>query len=161
MTASLYNEVIVPPSSPPQRVCIKLFSSPGVQVASSLILYPENSILNPKSRILESLHPQLLNPLIQNQNPWSFILVSRIHMIFQEYWSQGPNTVKKKPEYSPHYLSMPVQTPQWSEYLSCPVCQNEFEVRKQVSVNRDVKILEPFFKISNNFSPWTYQDVLM
>lgn len=70
VTASLYNEVIVPPSSPPQRVCIKLFSSPGVQVASSLILYPENSILiNPKSRILESLHPQLLNPLIQNQNP--------------------------------------------------------------------------------------------
>ena len=24
---------------------------------------------------------------------------------------------------------MPVQAPQWSEYLSCPVCQNEFEVR--------------------------------
>ena len=23
---------------------------------------------------------------------------------------------------------MPVQAPQWSEYLSCPVCQNEFEV---------------------------------
>jgi hypothetical protein len=23
---------------------------------------------------------------------------------------------------------MPVQTPQWSEFLSCPVCQNEFEV---------------------------------
>ena len=23
---------------------------------------------------------------------------------------------------------MPVQTPQWSEFLSCPVCQNDFEV---------------------------------
>ena len=25
---------------------------------------------------------------------------------------------------------MPVQGPQWSEYLSCPVCKQEFEVRK-------------------------------
>ena len=29
---------------------------------------------------------------------------------------------------------MPVQAPQWSEYLSCPVCQNEFEVSLSLSV---------------------------
>ena len=27
---------------------------------------------------------------------------------------------------------MPVQGPQWSEYLSCPVCKQEFEVRRAV-----------------------------
>ena len=27
---------------------------------------------------------------------------------------------------------MPVQAPQWSEYLCCPVCQNEFEVKKKL-----------------------------
>ena len=27
---------------------------------------------------------------------------------------------------------MPVQGPQWSEYLSCPVCKQEFEVRRTV-----------------------------
>jgi len=30
---------------------------------------------------------------------------------------------------------MPVQVPQWSEYLSCPVCQNEFEVHKKPPVS--------------------------
>jgi len=30
---------------------------------------------------------------------------------------------------------MPVQAPQWSEYLSCPVCQNEFEVHKKLPVS--------------------------
>jgi len=30
---------------------------------------------------------------------------------------------------------MPVQAPQWSEYLSCPVCQNEFEAIKKPPVS--------------------------
>lgn len=30
---------------------------------------------------------------------------------------------------------MPVQAPQWSEYLSCPVCQNEFEAVKRPPVS--------------------------
>jgi len=30
---------------------------------------------------------------------------------------------------------MPVQAPQWSEYLCCPVCQNEFEVQKRPPVS--------------------------
>jgi len=30
---------------------------------------------------------------------------------------------------------MPVQTPQWSEFLSCPVCQNEFETKKRAPVS--------------------------
>jgi len=30
---------------------------------------------------------------------------------------------------------MPVQAPQWSEYLCCPVCQNEFEVHKRPPVS--------------------------
>jgi RING finger/CCCH-type zinc finger protein len=30
---------------------------------------------------------------------------------------------------------MPVQAPQWSEYLSCPVCQNEFEAQKKPPVS--------------------------
>lgn len=30
---------------------------------------------------------------------------------------------------------MPVQAPQWSEYLSCPVCQNEFEVSKRPPIS--------------------------
>jgi len=30
---------------------------------------------------------------------------------------------------------MPVQAPQWSEYLTCPVCQNEFEARRKPPVS--------------------------
>jgi len=30
---------------------------------------------------------------------------------------------------------MPVQAPQWSEYLSCPVCQNEFEASRRAPVS--------------------------
>jgi len=30
---------------------------------------------------------------------------------------------------------MPVQTPQWSEFLSCPVCQNDFETTGRVPVS--------------------------
>jgi len=36
---------------------------------------------------------------------------------------------------SSQQTSMPVQAPQWSEYLSCPVCQNEFEATKRAPVS--------------------------
>ena len=34
---------------------------------------------------------------------------------------------------------MPVQGPQWSEYLSCPVCRQEFEVRYRYITGRNKK----------------------
>ena len=30
---------------------------------------------------------------------------------------------------------MPIQAPQWTEYLSCPVCENAFELRARLPIS--------------------------
>ena len=30
---------------------------------------------------------------------------------------------------------MPIQAPQWTEYLSCPVCENAFELRSRLPIS--------------------------
>ena len=34
-----------------------------------------------------------------------------------------------------HRISMPIQTPQWTEYLSCPVCENGFELKIRLPIS--------------------------
>ena len=32
-------------------------------------------------------------------------------------------------------IKMPIQTPQWTEYLSCPVCENGFELKIRLPIS--------------------------
>ena len=48
---------------------------------------------------------------------------------------------------------MPVQAPQWSEYLSCPVCQNDFEVSWQILL-RCANIFGRYCSLQNIYGLW-------
>ena len=67
-------------------------------------------------------YAQTQHPVILAERPYWAFCTHNTHCIpFTHTHNNTHHTHKES-------VTMPVQAPQWSEFLSCPVCQNEFEV---------------------------------
>ena len=78
--------------------------------------------------------------LPQNISPrHEYFLISILFTCILMYFLILPNPEQgwrhRKFHIQGHLKIMPIQAPQWTEYLSCPVCENAFDLRARLPIS--------------------------